>query len=94
MRHERPDVHMTQSQTPLDCFGVMRRGDQPVSVVPDVEDNKAIHIVGVGKTRPEFLKASPARRFHNRDPGPDLFCGRPMIQGRLLKPLDRDDVHR
>jgi hypothetical protein len=41
---------MAQGQAPVNHFGVMNRNDQPAAVVPDIEDDKTIDVVRVGKT--------------------------------------------
>jgi UDP-glucose 4-epimerase len=71
----------------------MHGGDEPVAVVPDVEDDYAVRIVRVRKSLPEFDEVLPAGRLHNSNPCADLGCGFTVGFRGLLKTLDRDDVH-
>ncbi len=84
---------MPQRQPLIDRFRVMHGNNEPVTVVPDIENHKAIHIVGIGKTSPEFLKVPPPGRLDGFDPCADLAGGVAILLGRLLQSLDRDDVH-
>ena len=71
----------------------MNRNDQAVAVVPDIEDDKAIDIVRIRKTRSQFLKITPSRRFHNPDPGAEFLSRIPMGLRRLQQAFDSDDMH-
>jgi hypothetical protein len=69
------------------------RNDEPITIVPDIEDYKTVNVVRIGKTGPQFQKVPPSCRFHNPDPSADFLCGLPIIRGGLLQALDRDDMH-
>jgi len=71
----------------------MNRNDEPVAVLPDVEDNKSIHAVGIGKGISQLKKASPSGLFHNPCPGADLLSSLAVGFRRLPQALDRDNMH-
>jgi hypothetical protein len=62
----------------------VNRNDEPVAIVPDIENHKSGDIVGVGKARSQLLEVSPSRLFHNPYPGADLRSTFAMIFRRLL----------
>jgi hypothetical protein len=53
--------------------------DQPVSIVPDIENNKTIHVVRIRKTGPQLLKIPPTRRPYDLDPRANLLNCLSMI---------------
>jgi hypothetical protein len=71
----------------------MNGNNEPVAVVPEIEDDKSIHIVGIGKGGSQFLKVPPSSRFHDTGPGANFPGSFAMIFRRLLQALDRDDMH-
>ena len=71
----------------------MNRNDEPVTVVPDVEDNITGHIVGIGKVCSQLLKVSPSCRLHNPHPGTNFLSSFAMILRRLLQAFDGHNVH-
>jgi hypothetical protein len=60
---------MPQGQTSVNHLGIVNRNDQPVTVVPDVEDDKTANVVRIGETGSQLLKVPPSRRLHDPDPG-------------------------
>jgi hypothetical protein len=84
---------MPQRQSPFDDFGVMHGDNQPVAVVPDIENHKAVHIVGIGKVCPQLFKIPPSSSLDDFDPSADLAGGLTILLRRLFEALHRDDVH-
>jgi hypothetical protein len=71
----------------------MNSDNEPVAVVPEVEDDKAVHVVRIGKACPQLKKVLPSSRFHNTNPGSNLLGSLTMFLRRLLKAFDCDDAH-
>jgi hypothetical protein len=91
--HERANVNVPESQTILNHLGIVNGYYEAEAIVPDVEDHKTIHIVGVGEDRPQVLKIPPSSRLHDLDPGAYLTGSFPVTFRRFLEAFDRDDVH-
>ena len=70
---------MPLSQPFVDYLGIMNRYDQPIAIVPDIEDYKTIHAVRIGEAGSQLLKVSPARRPHDSGPGTDLRSCFPIV---------------
>jgi hypothetical protein len=71
----------------------MNRNNQPVAIVPNVEDDKTANLIGIGETGPQLLKVSPPSLLRDPAPGADLASSLPIILSGLLQALDGDDVH-
>ena len=71
----------------------MNRGDQPVSIVFNVEDDKTVHIIRVWEGLAQLNEISPSGGFHNLDPGSDTGSSLTKLLRCLLQALDRDDMH-
>jgi hypothetical protein len=71
----------------------MHGNNQPIAVVPDIENHKTVHIVSIGKAGSKLLEVPPPGRFYDFDPRADLPGSLTIPLARLLKALDRDDVH-
>lgn len=71
----------------------MHGNNQPIAVVPDIENHKTVNVVGVGKARAQLYIIPPTDRPHDFEPCTNLSGGLTIPLTRQLKALDRDDVH-
>ena len=69
---ERPDVDVAFSLLRIAGFGIVDNGDEPVPVLPDVEDDVAIDIVSALEVAADLREIVPANGFNDRHPGLDL----------------------
>jgi hypothetical protein len=68
--------------------------DQPVAILPDIEDYVSVHIIGIFENLPHLNEVSPSRLGRNPKPRPDLSgCFRILIFG-LDQVLACDYVHK
>jgi hypothetical protein len=67
--------------------------NQPVAILPNIENDKAIDIVGVRKIYSQLVKVPPSSSFHDPRPCTDLLSCLPILFTRCLEALDRNDMH-
>lgn len=74
-------------------FGVVDDRNEPVSIVPDVEDHIIIHVIGILEHPPHFRKIVPPHPLDNGYPCLD-FIGRILVRfHRLAQVPARNNMH-
>src|SRR5271155_2544787 len=93
MRQERPDINMTHRHATFFLSRVVNDGDQPVTVLTDIEDHIAIHIIGIFEDLTHLHEIPPSSFGSNPVPGSDFFGS---VRKLLFGPdqvLACDNVH-
>jgi len=82
VRQKRPNVDVALRDAAILLARVVNDRDQPVAILPDVEDHVSIHIIGIFEDLPYFKKAPPPGLGHDPVPGPNLLgCLRKLFFG-------------
>ena len=72
---------------------VVDDGDQPVTVLADIEDHVTIHIVGILEDLANLDEIPPSGLTDDAEPSPNLFGGIRILPFGLRQMLARDNVH-
>ena len=91
---ERPDVDVAFSLLRIAGLRVVDNGDEPISVLPDIEDDVAIDIVSALEVAADLREIVPANGFDDRHPSFDLVCGIGMLLCCFIQVPTGDDVHK
>lgn len=75
------------------CFRVVNDCDEPVSVLPNVEDDVSLYIVGIFERGANLRKIVPSNLFDDNHPCFDLVRRIWVPSHRLVQMLTRDDIH-
>jgi hypothetical protein len=90
---ERSDVNMPLGSLLIRCFCVVNDCDEPVAVLPNVENYVSLHIVGIFERAANFWKIVPSNLFDENHPCFDLVRGIWMLQHGIVQMLTRNDMH-
>ena len=74
------------------CFCVVNDCDEPVAVLPNVENYVSLHIVGIFERAANFWKIVPSNLFDENHPCSDLVRGIWMLQHGIVQMLTRNDM--
>ena len=78
----------------IDCLGEVNDGDKSISILPEVEDNISVDIVGICEHAPNLRKVVPSDSFDDGCPGSDFVCRVRIALSGFAQMPSRDDVHR
>lgn len=84
---------MTLGPPFLGRFCVVNECDEPVPILPNVEDHVPLHIVGVFERATNLRKIVPSNFFDYSYPCLDLVCRIRIVLPSLVQMLSRYDVH-
>jgi hypothetical protein len=90
---ERSDVNMPSGSLLIRCFRVVNDCDEPVAVLPNVEDYVSLYIVGIFECAANLGKIVPSNLFDDDHPRFDLVRRIWALPHRLVQMLTRDDMH-
>lgn len=77
----------------LDRFCVVDDRDQPVPVLPKIEDHVAVYIVGIFEPAPDIGEVAPPDGLDNADPCSDLIRRIRVPAYCLAEMPAGDDMH-
>jgi len=77
----------------IHCFCVVNDCDEPVAVLPNVENYVSLHIVGIFERAANLRKIVPSNLFDDSHPCFDLVRRIWVLAHRLVHMLTRDDMH-
>jgi hypothetical protein len=93
MRQKRPDVDVSLS-LPVNAFlRVVDNGNKPIPILPEVEDDVTVDIVGIPDHTANFGEILPPRRFDDYRPGFDFVCRVRISIGGYLQMPSGNKVH-
>ncbi len=73
---------------------VVNNRNQPVAILPNIEDHISIHIIGIFEDLPHFNEIPPSRLACNPIPSPNLPGRLRVLHFGLDQVLACDNVHR
>ena len=76
------------------CSCVVNDCDEPVTVLPNVENYVSFHIVGIFKRAANLQEIVPSNSFDDYHPCFDLVCRIWVLLHRFVQMLARDDMHK
>ena len=82
---ERPNINMPLGSFLIRCFCVVNDCDEPVAVLPNIEDYVSLHIVGIFERAANLRKIVPSNLFDDSHPCFDL--------GLFLQSVDAHSWH-
>src|SRR6185437_275209 len=91
---ERPYIHMALGYPILQLPAVMHHRDQPIPVVPDVEDDVPVHRIRIRKCGAQLRKIPPTHLGNNRKPRCNLRRGFFISRCRMHEVLPGDSDHK
>ena len=75
------------------CFRAVNDCDEPVAVLPNVENYVSLHIVGILERAANLRKIAPSNLSDDNHPGFDLVRRIWVLLHSPMQMLPRDDMH-
>jgi len=75
------------------CSRVMNDRDEPVMVLPNIENHVPLHIVGILERAANLQEIGPSNHFDDNHPCFDLVRRIWVLLHGLVQMFTRDDVH-
>ena len=75
------------------CSCVVNDCDEPVTVLPNVENHVSLHIVGIFERAANLLEIVPSNPFDDNHPCSDLVRRIWVLVHGLVQMLTRNDMH-
>ena len=75
------------------CFRVVNDSDEPVAVLPNVENHASLHVVGICERAANLRKIVPSNLFDDDHPCFDLVRRIWISVHGPVQMLTRDDMH-
>ncbi len=91
---EGSDVDVAHRLFAVSLPGIMNHRDEPVAVMPDIEDHVSVYCIGVAKNPSHVRKTRPACRRDDFKPRRYLFGRVGIVSGGMAQVFARNDVHR
>ena len=90
---ESSDVNMPLGSLLIHCLRVVNDCHEPIAVLPNVENNVSLDIVGVFERVANLRKIVPSNLCNDNRPRFDLVRRIRVLSHRLMQMLTSDDVH-
>jgi hypothetical protein len=84
---------MSSGSLLIHCFRVVNDCDEPVAVLPNVENYVSLYIVGIFERAANLRKIVPSNLFDDNHPCFDLVRRVLILLHGLVQMLTRDDMH-
>lgn len=93
MRQEGTDVNVTLRLFFLDRLCVVNHRNEPVPILPDVEDDVSVHGIGILEHGADFDEMMPSNCVDDRRPGPNFVRRIRVSTDSLAQMPARHDMH-
>jgi hypothetical protein len=91
---EGTNVDVSHRLLPIALPGIVDNGNEPVTIVPNVEDDKIVNRIGIIEHFSDINKALPANVLDNFVPRRNLILRVWIFGRRFVQMFQRDHVHK